>query len=45
MIVDRQKTWEGEAANGVWPPGFVEEMSRDDVGNLDSFKAPNKAAD
>ena len=40
-----KKTWEGEAANGVWPPGFVEEMSRDDVGNLDSFNAPDKAAD
>ena len=35
-----KKMWEGEAANNMWPPGFVEEMGRDDVGNLGSFEAP-----
>ena len=40
-----KKMWEGEVANNFWPPGFVEEMSRDDIGNLGSFQAPTKSND
>ena len=37
-----RKMWEAQVANDFWPAGLVEELSRDDVGNLDSFSSPSE---